>query len=102
MEAATYYHESAAFASVDAGKALFVYVASFGLAVVVAIRAALVEGNVCEFGGGILSLKSWSVARAVVFSLTVAGWLASIQQALRAHQQGYHMNLRPANISNRH
>ena len=48
MESATYYNESSVFASVDASKARFVYLASLLLSVTVATRMALVGGPFCR------------------------------------------------------
>ena len=55
MESATYYHESSVFASVDAGKASFVYLASLFLSVMVATRMALVGSGFKEIHGACLS-----------------------------------------------
>jgi hypothetical protein len=100
MESATYYNESSVFASVDAGKARFVYLASLFLSVVVAIRMALVGGGFKGSTGGclggsnssfvqesgsvlaethLLYSKSWSGARVSVFTITAVGWLISIR-----------------------
>jgi hypothetical protein len=55
MESASYYHESSVFASVDAGKAGFVYLASLFLSVIVATRMALVASGFKEIHGACLS-----------------------------------------------
>ena len=55
MESATYYHESSVFASVDAGKASFVYLASLFLSVMVSTRMALVASGFKEIHGSCLS-----------------------------------------------
>jgi hypothetical protein len=103
MESATHYNESSVFASVDAGKASFVYLASLFLSVVVGIRMALVGGGFKGSVGGclggsassfvqesgsvlaeahLLSFKSWSGARISVFTISAVGWLISIRFAL--------------------